>query len=125
MKTHKIPLNTIKELMRRHCPYHISMEAVITLRDLLEDIASKTIIEAVKKFEDLNNHREKQGLSRLKRLNAWAVKNSNFPKRFINSQKNKNRGLQPNEIAIPEGGNVSADISTKPDRTTNDQGEVV
>jgi len=120
-----IPFNSIRRIMERHCPYHISTEAVVTLRNLVEKIASKMTIDAVKKFEEMNECRKKQGLRRLKRLNAWAVKNSNFNKNIINGLKNKNMGLQSEGIAIP-GGNMSADNSTKPDnKTTDDMMEVV
>jgi len=122
---HAIPLNSIRQVMERHCPYHISNEAVLTLRGLLEDIASKMTIESVRRFENLNKCREGQGLLPLKRLNSWAVRNSNFSKTIINSQKNKNMGLRFEGIAIP-GGNMSADKSTKPDnKTTDDMMEVV
>ena len=126
VRTHTIPLNPIRQIMKKHCPYHISTEAVLTIRDLLEGVLSETTIKAVRRFENLNKCREEQGLPRLKRLNAWAVKNSNYNKDFINRQKINNRGLQPEEIAIPTGGNMSADNSTKPDsKATDDRREVV
>ena len=98
--TNIIPLHSIRRIMERHCPYHISMEAVMTLRSLLEEIVSKMTIDAVKKFEEMNECREKQGLRRLKRLNAWAVKNSNYSKTIINALKNKNKGLQPSGLQL-------------------------
>jgi len=125
--THAIPLNSIRRIMERHCPYHISNEAVLTLRGLLEDIASKVTIDAVKKFEEMNECREKQGLRRLKRLNAWAVRNSNFFINFISELKLKNKGFQSEGIVIPGSDNMSAQtIAAKPDnKTTDDMMEVV
>ena len=102
--TNIIPLHSIRRIMERHCPYHISMEAVMTLRSLLEEIVSKMTIDAVKKFEEMNECREKQGLRRLKRLNAWAVKNSNYNINIINDQKMRTRSYNPEGIVIPGGG---------------------
>ncbi|MEA2053550.1 MAG: hypothetical protein U9O96_00295 [Candidatus Thermoplasmatota archaeon] len=127
MKIHMIPLNSVRGIIELHCPYHISNEATIELRDLLEEVGLEIAREAVKKFENLNKCREEQGLPRLKRLNSWAVKNSNYNKEFINGLKNKNRGLQPEEIVIPQGGDMSAQTITAKarQRTTDDQVEVV
>jgi len=131
--THAIPFHSVKRIMDRHCPHHISTEAVLTLRDLLEEIASKVTIESVRRFENLNKCREGQGLRPLKRLNAWAVravmdsKNSKSNKEFINGLKNKNKGLQPEGIVIPGSDNMSAQTNTANARqkTTDDQREVV
>jgi len=125
--THAIPLNSIRRIMERHCPYHISSESTIELRNLLEKIGLEIARDAVAEFEKLNRCREKQGLRRLKRLNAWAVRNSNFFITFINSHNNKNKGFQSEGIVIPGSDNMSAQtIAAKPDnKTTDDMMEVV
>ena len=124
--TKSIPLNSIRRIMERHCPYHISMEAIILLRDMIEEIAANITIDVVKNFEEMNEFRKIQGLRKLKRLNAWAVKNSNYNKTIINALKNKNKGLQSQGVVTPGGGKMPACINTaKPDKTTNDQREVV
>jgi len=125
MRMHMIPLNSVRKIMGRHCPYHISTEAIVELRDILEGLGLEIAQQAVAEFENLNKYKEKQGLRPLKRLNAWAVKNSDLYINIINGLKNKNKGLQPEEIVIPQGGNMSADNSTKPDKTTDDRREVV
>ena len=125
--TKSIPLNSIRRIMERHCPYHISMEAIILLRDMIEEIAANITIDVVKNFEEMNEFRKIQGLRKLKRLNAWAVKNSNFVITFINSHNNKNKGFQSEGIVIPGSDNMSAQtIAAKPDnKTTDDMMEVV
>jgi len=125
--THAIPLNCVRRIMERHCPYHISSESTIELRNLLEKIGLEIARDAVAEFEKLNRCREKQGLRRLKRLNAWAVRNSNFFITFINSHNNKNKGFQSEGIVIPGSDNMSAQtIAAKPDnKTTDDMMEVV
>ena len=123
--TNAIPLHSIRRIMEKHCPYHISMEAVMTLRNLLEEIVSKMTIDAVKKFEEMNECREKQGLSRLKRLNAWAIKNSEYNINIINSQKMRIRGYNPEGVVIPGGENMPAGTNTAKPDTTNDSKEVV
>ena len=122
MRTH-IPLTPIRRLLELHCPYHISSESTIELRNLLEKIGLEIARDAVAEFEKLNRCREKQGLRRLKRLNAWAVRNSNFFITFINSHNNKNKGLQfeDEEVVIPGSDNMSAQtIAAKPDNKTTD-----
>jgi len=129
VRTH-IPLTPIRRLLELHCPYHISNEATIELRNLLEKIGLGIARDAVAEFENLNKCREKQGLRPLKRLNSWAVRagmdsrNSNLNKEFINGLKNKNKGLQfeDEEVVIPGSDNMSAQtIAAKPDKITYDR----
>lgn len=121
-----ISLHSIRKIVEKHCPYHISVEAIIALRDMVEEIASNIAIDAVRKFEELNENREKQGLRRLKRFSPWAIKNSDYNKTIINILKNKNMGLQSQGVATPGGENMPAGINTaKPDnKATNDRREV-
>ncbi|HEC77080.1 MAG TPA: hypothetical protein ENI33_07485 [Thermoplasmatales archaeon] len=124
--TKSIPLSSIRRIMERYCPYHISMEAVMALRNLIEEITSKITMDAVEKFEKMNKCREAHGLSKLKRLNAWAVKNSEYNINIINGKQNMmNEGLQSQGVVTLGGGKMPAGINTAKPDTTNDQKEVV
>lgn len=123
-RKNKLPLQPIRNIMKENCPYHIREDAIIELENILVDIIIRISIEAVKKFDNLNKLREKQGLRRLKRLNEWAVFLT--IKNIIKSRKNIDMGLQPEEIVNPGGKNMSANKNTaEPDKTTNDQREMV
>lgn len=117
-----IPLNPIRKILEQYCSHHISDEAVRKLRDSLEDIAHNISAHAEKEFKRLNECREKQGLRRLKRLNEWAVFLT--IKNIIKGQKDIDTGLQPEEIVNP-GGKMHVHATAEPDKTTNDQREVV
>lgn len=96
------------------------------MKKFLEDIAQKVGMESVKEFEELNRRREKLGLSKLKRLNAWAVKRGE-EKVFSNINNNK-MGFQskPPEIGSPGGKKMQGkEDATKPKPTTDDHVEVV
>jgi len=118
-KMHVIPLMPIRRIIELYCPYHISTEAVIALRDVLEGIGATIAKNAVKEFKKLNECREKQGLKPLKRLNAWSVENSLFSNNYLYRRKNKNWDCAPIRDIIPGGEKVSADIPAKPDRSTD------
>jgi len=70
-----LPLTPIRDLLTQDCPgsMHITDDAIIALRDSLEDIIQYIGYESVKEFERLNRNRKQQGLRRLKRLNSWSI----------------------------------------------------
>lgn len=122
---HYIPLNSVRKIMKKHCPHHISTEAVIKLRDMLEEIALKIAKSAVEEFDKLNRNRECQGLRPLKRLNSWCIHNA-YIINYLKSNTIKNWGLQSQGVVNPGGENMPAGINTaKPDKSTDDQKEVV
>ena len=103
--TNVISLHSIRRIMEKYCSYHISMEAIILLRDMIEENATNITVDVVKNFEEMNECRKIQGLRKLKRLNAWAVKNSNYSKTIINVLKNKNERLQSSGLQLLAVGN--------------------
>jgi|GEM_PF-2455571 hypothetical protein len=119
-----IPLNTIRKIIEKYCSYHISTEAVIKLRDVLEEIASKIAKSAVEEFDKLNRNREYQGLRPLKRLNSWCISKA-YIINYLKSNNIKNWGLQSNGVVNPDGENMPAGKSTAKPDTTNDSREVV
>ena len=109
----------IKEIMCGNCPFHISMEAVVGLRGILEDIAGDIVYSAVEEFTKLNKAREKQGLPRLKRLNFFAIKKAS--EKFLKHTDDNKLGIQSTGIVGP-GGNemLQHPKATKPVKTTTD-----
>lgn len=119
-----LPINPIRKILEQNCPYHIREGAIWELKKFLEDIACRISSGAVKEFEKLNKRREKLGLSHLKRLNAWAVKEaySNVLKQLTDVEM----GLQSNGLASPGGNKMSVQTNaTKPKLTTDDRNREV
>ena len=99
-----IPLKPIREILKQDCPYHVSNEAVILLRDKLEEIARAIKQESIKEFERYNNHRRTQGLSPKKRLNRWAIMKGHH--NALKQESNTEMGLQSNGVVSPGGGKM-------------------
>jgi len=118
------PKNPIKEILSQECnPYQISMDSVIVTKDFLEELTIRVAKLAKKRMDEYNTSRKAQGLEEIERLPAWIVEEATH--NILKQIKDYTMGLQPDEIAIPQGGNMSADKSTKPDKTTDDRREVV
>jgi len=118
------PKNPIKEILSQECnPYQISMDSVIVTKDFLEELTIRVAKLAKKRMDEYNTSRKAQGLEEIKRLPAWIVEE--VIHNILKQIKDYNMGLQPEEIVIPQGGKMSADNSTKPDKTTDDRREVV
>ena len=66
--TEKLPLKTVKKIMKQHWDGEISYDACVYVRDYVYDVICYIVEEGVSEFEDINNRREKHGLPRLKRL---------------------------------------------------------
>ena len=96
-----LPLTPIRNLLVQNCPFHLSDDAIISLRDILEDIIHMTCYGSIQEFEELNSNRERQGLPRLKRLNSWAIKRA--AKKIINDSTILSMGSQPAMIGSLDG----------------------
>ena len=96
-----IPLKPLRKILGKDCPFHISKDAIIVTRDLIEYILYQLRIFAIKEFEDLNSNREQQGLQKLKRLNQWAIKRAS--QKIINGSTIPSMGSQPTMIRSPDG----------------------
>ena len=119
-----LPLKPIRNLLAQGCPnhMHISDDAIVALRDSLEDIIHLVGCTSTREFEELNRNRERQGLRRLKRLNAWVIEK--VAQKIINGSAISSMGSQPAMI-----GNLGDIVHkhenvTKPN-TTDDLMEVV
>jgi len=114
------PKNPIKEILSQECnPYQISVEAVIQTKSFLEELTGIVASLAKEKMDTYNTSRKVQGLGEIKRLPSWITEE--IIHNLLKQIKDYNMGLQPEEIVIPQGGNMSADKSTKPDKTTDDR----
>jgi hypothetical protein len=60
-------------LLKNSGPHHVSLDAAIFLKDILDHLGHSIACEAIQAFEQLNDHRQLQGFPRLKRLNQYAV----------------------------------------------------
>lgn len=106
-----IPLKPIKEILKQDCPYHVSSEAVILLRDQLWEIAQAIKEESIKEFEEYNNHRHAQGLPPKKRLNRWAVKKAS--EKVLKHPGFNDMGLQSSGAVSLGGKMLASKESTK------------
>ena len=114
-----IPLNPIRQLMIDNCPYHVSVEAVMGLRDFLEDIIGIMTGTAAEEFKKINKDRERQGLKPLKRLNGWVLKK--VCDNVLNGDAIKVMGLQSTVIVGPGGKKMYAQTkATKSAKKDND-----
>jgi len=118
-----IPSKPIKSCLKQDCPYHISNEAVTLLRDKLEEFVHSVKAQAILEFEKLNRSRRAQGLRPLKRLNAWAI--SRAAEKVFSSEGYSIMGLQSKGATSPGDEMLIDKFVTRPERTTDDDGEVV
>jgi len=98
-----IPLKPLRNILGQDCPFHISEDAILATRDLVEYILHQIRIFAIKEFEDLNNNRQQQGLKPLKRLNGRVARRA--CKNILKLQTVNDMGLQSNCI-VSLGGNT-------------------
>jgi len=119
------PKNPIKEILSQECsPYQISVEAVIQIKNFLEELTGIVASLAKEKMETYNTSRKVQGVGGIKRLPIWITEE--ITHNLLKQIKDYNMGLQPEEIAIPQGGKMSADNSANArQKTTDDMMEVV
>ena len=115
-----LPLNPIRLILGQNSPFHISEEAIIATRDLLEYILKQVRVCSIKEFEKLNNDRKKQGLKPLKRLNEWAVKKA--CDNILKPETVNDMGLQSNSIVSLGGNTMYQNINaTKSAKKDNDE----
>ena len=62
-----------RNLLKNSGSHHVTIEAAVFLKHLLDHLGQLIACEANQVFEQLNNRRERQGLPRLKRINTSAV----------------------------------------------------
>jgi len=98
-----IPLKPLRKILGQNCPFHISEDATLVTRDLIEYILHQVRISAIKEFEDLNSNREHQGLKPLKRLNGRTVRRA--CNNILKPNIDNDMGLQYNSI-VSLGGNT-------------------
>ena len=98
-----LPLKPIRDLLSQECPdsMHITDDAILALRDTLEDIIHQVRHLSIREFEILNSNRECQGLRRLRRLNAWSIEKA--VQKIINGETISSMGSQPAMIRSPDG----------------------
>lgn len=119
-----LPLKPLSRMLRQNCHYHISSEAIVLLRNILEELVYEIRRNALKEFEEMNNRREQQGLPLLKRLNSWALRKA--IDNILKSNSDNGMGLQSNGAVSPGGDKMVTDKNaTKPVKATDDQVEVV
>ena len=102
-----LPLKPVKQLLGQHWPNQISEAAAWELKSFLEQVGVQIGREAVIEFEKLNERREKLGIPRLKRLNAWAVKQA--CRNVLKQDTVSNLGLQLQDVVNPGGNNMSTE----------------
>lgn len=118
-----LPIKPLKKILKQDCCYYIKNEAVWELKKFLEDIAQSISLEAVKEFEKLNKRREKLGLPRLKRLNAWAIKGACG--KVLKQVADVEMGLHSSRVVSPGGDKMTTDKNaTKPVKAADDAVEV-
>jgi len=101
-----IPLNPIRKIIiAEDSSCHISMEAVMVLRDVIEELARDIVNGALQEFQKRNSNRARQGLHPLKRIDAWAIKEANA--KVLKQQKDNHTGSQPAMIGGPGGKKMS------------------
>jgi len=107
-----IPLKPLREILKQDCPYDVSNEAVILLRDQLEGIARAIKQESIKEFERYNDHRCTQGLPFKKRLNRWAIMKGHS--NALKQESNTEMGSQYEEVGSLGDEIMSVDKSPSP-----------
>ena len=93
-----LPLKPIRDLLTQDFPdsMHITDDAILALRDTLEDIIHRIGCASLREFDELNGNREQQGLRTLKRLNSCAVKKA--CDNILKPERVNDMGLQSQEI---------------------------
>jgi len=71
----KYPLKPVKMILKNHYRGEVSEEAVILVRDILLNLTDFLAEHAVKDFDKVNQKRQEQGLTQLKRLDKDSFKN--------------------------------------------------
>ena len=117
-----IPLKPVKRIFGQHCPHQITTEALVELKNSLEEIAAYLAMEAGREFEELNKHREKLGLRRLKRLNGWAVEKAS--EKVLKRLRFNGMGLQSNGVVSPGGGKMNEKDTAKTRKKESSETEV-
>ncbi|MGC9308966.1 MAG: hypothetical protein ACP5FL_09370 [Thermoplasmatota archaeon] len=121
-------LHTVRRILETYCPYQVSTEAVIQLRDCLEEISSTLAHGSVREFERLNTLRERQELKRLKRLNKGAIADYRFRLEYKYPETNENdRGSRAAHTGFgnPGSDTMSVNSTATPGTSTHDHGREV
>lgn len=117
----KIPLKPLRKILGQNCPFPISNDAVVLLRDSLEDVISYVGSVSLKEFEDLNHYRKRQGLRPLKGLNGWSIRKA--CDKILKRDADSDWGLQSTGIVGPGGDtmytHIQATKSAKKDTDTH------
>jgi len=109
--------------MEQNCSHHhISNESVIYVRDVVKDVIKEITKEAIVEFDGLNECRERQGLRKLKRLNAWSI--GKAAEKVLKDLNHQDMGSQPAMIGSLGDKMRRHETVTKPN-TIDDSREVV
>jgi len=121
----KLPLESIRQILKKECDsYQVSLEAVVGLRDFLEQVTIGLAREASEEMVKYNRNRERNGLRKKKRLPGWITKR--ITNNVLKKISYKKMGFWPRETENPGGTMSTKTEATKPDnKTTDDQREVV
>ena len=120
-----LPLQPIRAILAQNSPFHISDEAITTLRDTLEDIIRQVGHESLREFESLNRNRERHGLRALKRLNSWSIERA--VQKIINEETISymdSESIRTTEIRGP-GDTIDENMCIIRPNATDDSREVV
>lgn len=97
-----LPKKPIKKALQQASGFpQISMDAVIEARKILERLLHQMGLHASQELDKLNENREQQGLRKMQRLNAWAIKNA--AEKLFSAESHNRMGLQSNEDTSPGG----------------------
>lgn len=113
-----LPRKPLKRMLKHDCPYQVSDDAVIALRNILETLAEDISHTAVEAFEDLNEKRTQLGIRQLQRLNEWAIVRA--VENIFSSDSYYDMGLQSSRIVSPGGTHMSTE--TYATKSARDEG---
>jgi len=96
-----IPIAPIRKILRQQFSHHISQEAIVRVKDFVEDILIEFAKEIDEEFKRYNNLRIKQGLRCKKRIPVWLV--NKVSNKFLNMNGTVYVGSQSSEVVNPDG----------------------
>lgn len=117
-----IPLGPIREIIAKNSPYDISMQAVVGLRDIIEELAKDIVNSALQEFQKRNSNRARQGLRHLKRIDVWAIKEASG--KVLKAQIDNDIGSQSAMIGGQGGKKMSTQTKATKSATEKDFAEV-
>jgi hypothetical protein len=104
----KLPLEPIKQILKDGCNANqVSVEAIVDLRDFLEQISITLSKQAAGEMVKLNRSRERHGLEEQRRLPGWIIKKAT--NNVLSKIDFKNTGSRFTEIENPDGNTMSTE----------------